>query len=156
MSSTLRTVHYCSYKCTCTQLYMWVIMHYVGPSKKALLSFIDEVSVASVMLGFSYVVCCIYLYAICGLHMLYVASIYLYAVCGLYFSKAMDTGSVRVKSAKNLPPVLPEIELFVHLMILLRIFDDGELEKVWKCISLIHVSECILFLYFSLSCVALL
>lgn len=43
----------------------------------------------------------------------------------------MDTGSsVRLKSGKNLPPVLPETELFVHLMILLRIFDDGELEKV--------------------------
>ena len=46
----------------------------------------------------------------------------------------MDTGTelppTRAKSNKAPPTVLPETELFIHLLVLLRIYDDGDLEKV--------------------------
>ena len=49
--------------------------------------------------------------------------------------------TVRVgKTGKTAQPLLPEIELFIHLLILLQIFDNSDINKVFIIVLIIIIS----------------
>ena len=52
-----------------------------------------------------------------------------------------STNSITFRVGKTGKTALPEIELFIHLLILLQIFDNGDINKVFLIILIISISN---------------